>query len=604
MTVHLRQTRYKRRLLASAILAGIACPPTQAATIIVDGSGCSLPDAITAANTDAAVGGCSAGSGADVLELATGSISLSATLPRILSPITVNGNGVTITGDQTFPLIRINDGLGSTTGSLTLNDATLTQGASGGFGDDNLGGGIACYDGGLTMNNIRVTDTLGGAVVLNRCDTTIASSTLRNNTSNEFGDRNGSGLSIISGQATISDSSFTDNVHRSDVSGGAGIYLTNPDGDTVVTISNTTIANNASFQRGGGLSHRDNGNTTSLTLSNSTISGNSSYGGGGGLALDTGVTATGSNLTITANTTTGGGTGSFYGGGLFNNGADITLSQSIIAGNTASYSAGNEIESFSGTVTLDAFNLIGVEGDAGLSGVTAGASDIVPTETLADILDPVLADNGGATATHLLSDGSPALEITGLTVCANGTDQRGLPRPMDGDGIGGAQCDIGAVESLDLILDADLSVTLQNNATPPVVLGDQFQLALTASNAGPVDASGVVVTTALSGQLTYLSDDCGSTVAGSTLSWSVGNLPVGANALCEISVQISGIASISNSARITGDQNDPVTGNDTASDTLAGVGRVRAVPTLTGSGLLAMILGLFWCARRRLLDPV
>src|SRR5689334_2715265 len=40
-----------------------------AATITVDGASCTLPDAITAANTDTASGGCTAGSGADTLLL-------------------------------------------------------------------------------------------------------------------------------------------------------------------------------------------------------------------------------------------------------------------------------------------------------------------------------------------------------------------------------------------------------------------------------------------------------------------------------------------------------------------------------------------------------
>ena len=45
--------------------------PLWAATIIVDETSCTLGDAITAANTDAAVGGCTAGSGADTIELTT-----------------------------------------------------------------------------------------------------------------------------------------------------------------------------------------------------------------------------------------------------------------------------------------------------------------------------------------------------------------------------------------------------------------------------------------------------------------------------------------------------------------------------------------------------
>ena len=55
----------------------------------------------------------------------------------------------------------------------------------------------------------------------------------------------------------------------------------------------------------------------------------------------------------------------------------------------------------------------------------------------------VLGSNGGSTQTMALLAGSPAIDA-GLT--CSPTDQRGLVRPVDGDGVGGAVCDIGAFE--------------------------------------------------------------------------------------------------------------------------------------------------------------
>jgi len=57
-----------------------------------------------------------------------------------------------------------------------------------------------------------------------------------------------------------------------------------------------------------------------------------------------------------------------------------------------------------------------------------------------------LADNGGPTLTHALAPGSPAIDAAGDN--CEPIDQRGAPRPVDGDGDGAAKCDIGAFEYL------------------------------------------------------------------------------------------------------------------------------------------------------------
>ena len=110
------QRRWRRSLGGLALLCALGQAPALAATINV-GGGCTLVDAITAANSDAPAGGCTAGSGADTLVLPAGSThTLTAVnnstygpngLPLVTSAITIAGNGSTITRDPGAPQFRI-----------------------------------------------------------------------------------------------------------------------------------------------------------------------------------------------------------------------------------------------------------------------------------------------------------------------------------------------------------------------------------------------------------------------------------------------------------------------------------------------------------------
>ena len=63
--------------------------------------------------------------------------------------------------------------------------------------------------------------------------------------------------------------------------------------------------------------------------------------------------------------------------------------------------------------------------------------------------------------------------------------------------------------------------------------------ALTVTNNGPANATGVTVTDTLPAGLTYVSNDCGATFANPTLTWNVGALAVSGSATCNLTATVT-----------------------------------------------------------------
>ena len=239
---------------------------------------------------------------------------------------------------------------------------------------------------GATIHRQPNAPAFGLMAVGNSGDLTLQSVTLRGGSS--FG-----GLSN-SGNASIKNSI---------VSGNTGSGVSNYG---TLTIENTIISDNT----GGGLS---NGGGT-LTIENSTISGNTTNFGGGGVFNQDG-RLTIANSTISGNRAGQGGGVSNAFGLVFGYSATLILNNSLIAGNQAG--VGPEIWN-NNIVTANNFNFFGTNGNAGVSGFAPGPTDIVPRVGLAQILGP-LKKNGGATQTHALVAGSPAIDAGNLGGCRN-----------------------------------------------------------------------------------------------------------------------------------------------------------------------------------------
>jgi streptogramin lyase len=407
-------------LMALCILISIAQPAHADATIVVSDT-CSLIDAITAANTDTATGGCPAGDGTDTIELETAvtyiltlvnnaSIEQGGNngLPRITSEIVINGNGATIARDAAAPLFRLFEV--EATGDLTLNDVTLQGGDAG--ASSYIPGAIGS-DGNVTLNHTVFTQNRNA---VNADVLVVNDSTMYDN----YG-----AFAINSQNATISHSTFSNNEERGISSG-------------TLSLNHSTVSGHefgVTFAEG--------------SVNNSTVSGNE-FGIVILSAYDEEVNATIQNSTVTGNTA-----GGIIVTNLFLGDAShitLNLKQTLVAGNTGDGSAYEIDNQLGGVIIADNYNLIGTEGDAHSLGFTPSDTDLVPSEPLADILDIVLQNNGGATATHALADNSPALDAIPTSDCATAADQRDVSRPQ------GSGCDIGAYErqtgSITIVKDA------------------------------------------------------------------------------------------------------------------------------------------------------
>jgi CSLREA domain-containing protein len=416
---------------------------------------CSLREAILAANMDSAIDACPAGSGADTIELPSGTYVLTR-LGRdedlgmtgdldLRSDLIIRGMGDSPSiidaarlGDRVFE-IRPPDDRGPFGPPrdvfVTLQNLVIANGQA------QVGGGIH-IDGYFDFHTFdqffphTVIDTCTfqgnhataeGGGLRSSYGGGGGSTLIRNSVFvGNDGGRCGGGIGIFGQHTEIEDSTIDGNTLSTGTpmaDGGAGISVNH---ETVIRRS--TVSNNdARDGQGGGIACQN----ASLIIEDSTISGNISSGqGGGGViqGLNGGFNPCDvmvESATITRNT---GATG----GGYFVDAGTATVRNSVIAAN-ATTGTGPDVE---GAFVSADHNLIGDATDS--TGFTE-PNDV--TGTTAEPIDPrlgPLADNGGTTGTHALLVGSPAIDSG---ICGGASDQRGFARPA------GNACDRGSVEA-------------------------------------------------------------------------------------------------------------------------------------------------------------
>lgn len=399
----------------SAEAASITVDTTADTATAGDGD-CSLREAIDNANSDSDTtsGDCPAGTGIDTITFSvSGTIALGSSLPSITDTdlLTIDGgSNITVSGGDAVRPFVVQAGA-----SLTLQNLTVTAGDAG----SGLGGAIS-NDGTLTVNSSTISNSRAneGGGIYNGGILTVSNTTVSGNDESIF---DGGGI-FNAGTATVMTSTLSGNI----VSGfGGGIENT---GTGTLTVLKSTFLGNQAGTRGGGI---DSGDSNTLTVLNSTFSGNQATNAGGGI--------NNRNTAQISFSTLSGNTAGVSGGNLYTDlispgvPATTTVKNSIAAGGNPDNCAG------AGTLT-----------DAGGNLATDNTCSTFTQVTSVALNLGSLASNGGPTQTIALLTGSAAIDAApNCTDAASASiteDQRGLTRPVNGDGAGGAECDIGAFE--------------------------------------------------------------------------------------------------------------------------------------------------------------
>lgn len=387
-----------------------------------------------------------------------------------------NANDLVLT-DVTFRNNVGNDGGGvyvhKNGSTATVTNVTFTNNSAkkggGLYAKDNTT--VSIVDSAFSSNftsNSGVETKDGGGAYFDKTIASIARSVFDDNRAEK-----GGGL-FAKGNANVSivDSTFLSNSVTKD---GGGVYF-----DKVSSTIVRSLLDGNNAEKGGGLFIKGGG--TDVALTNVTVSSNSSSKEGGGIQKESNGILRLTNVTVN-------GSSSPVGAGLRGKDGTLSLLNTIIANSLVGLDCDGTITSLGNNLASDGSCQLGQVSDLPSTDPTLGP----------------LQDNGGPTMTHALLDTSPARDAGTNSGCP-ATDQRGVSRPIDGNGDSIADCDIGAYEAEPLYPDYNLQkiVTVvsdpySDTANPKAIPGAIMQYTISLGNDGPgaADQDSIIIVEAL-----------------------------------------------------------------------------------------------------------
>ncbi len=370
---------------------------------------------------------------------------------------------------------------------------------------------------------------------------------------------------------------------------GGLIYLNTTPGDAAgialvgasASIDSARIFDNTAQSRAGGIGITGQGLNPSLSITKSSITTNHAQSVAGGIGVEN------ASLSI-ENSTISGNTDQASAGGIFWTG-DSPLSASIaystIANNSLAINSstgaanllklGNGTMSIDSTIIADAVGGLSIRSAGGIvsSGHNLDEADSGYLTALSDIrgVDPgllPLALNNSTTLTHALAAGSPARDQGrpgGLP-----TDQRGIARIINGDGVGGGEPDIGAFEA-EAAAPASIDLTVAMSDSPdPVNVNQSFTYTVVITNNSAVTATNVSAVTTLASQTTFVSAVVNSGTAFQSSGQVFINVPsiaAGQSVTASITVIANSVGVVSSSTSVTASQTDSNLANNIDTET-------------------------------------